>query len=196
MELYIVRHGKTIWNAQGKLQGHADIMLNEEGIHAAVSLGKELKNVHFDMVYSSPLMRAHETAKLIFSNRDVPIITDDRLKELSFGDMEGTTTTEWFSESCPYHYFFSEPDKYPTPPNGESFEEVCERTRNFLEEEIEPKEKSAERIMIVAHGALNKGLMCHIQNNDIRHYWGKGLQANCECSIFKYENKKWETVRE
>lgn len=196
MELYIVRHGKTIWNAEGRLQGHVDICLNEEGVTAATQLGKQLADIDFDIVYASPLIRAHETAKIIFENRNVPIVTDDRLKELSFGDMEGITTTEWFSESSPYHFFFSEPDKYPTPPNGESLEDVCKRSAEFLKEVIEPQADTANRIMIVAHGALNKGLMCHIQQNDIRHYWGKGLQANCECSIFRFENQKWETVKE
>lgn len=196
MELYIVRHGKTIWNAQEKLQGHADIELNDEGRAAAKELGEKLKDTQIDIIYSSPLIRAHETAKLIRGNRDIPIITDDRLKELSFGDMEGITCSEWFDESCPYHYFFSEPDKYPTPPNGESFEEVCERTKEFLQEIIEPAASNCRRIMIVAHGALNKGLMCHIQNHDIKHYWGNGLQQNCECSIFRYENAVWETIKE
>ena len=196
MEVYIVRHGKTIWNAEGKLQGHADIELNEEGRLVAKELCQKLENTHFDIIYSSPLRRAYETAELIRGQRNIPIVTDDRLKEICFGDMEGITCDEWFDEKSPYRFFFTNPELYPTPPNGESFEEVCNRTKDFLQSVIEPLEASANRIMIVAHGALNKGLMCHIQNHDICHYWGCGLQKNCECSIFKLENNKWETIKE
>lgn len=196
MELFIVRHGKTIWNAAGRLQGHADIELNDEGRAVAIELGKQLADVPIDRIYSSPLIRAKETASIIKGGRNIPIIPDERLKELSFGDMEGITCDEWFDEKSPYHFFFTEPEKYPTPPNGESFEEVCLRAKEFLQEVIEPLENSCERIMIVAHGALNKALMCYIQNHDISHYWGNGLQKNCACSIFKYENQKWETIRE
>lgn len=196
MELYIVRHGKTIWNAAGRLQGHADITLNEEGRLCAIALGKELASTHIDRIYTSPLSRAKETALLIRSNRDIPILSDDRLKELSFGDMEGISCDEWFDENSPYRFFFTQPDKYPIPPNGESFEEVCLRTKDFLQNVIEPLEDTCERVMIVAHGALNKALMCYIQQNDIPNFWGKGLQKNCACSIFKFENKKWETLQE
>ncbi len=196
MELYIVRHGKTMWNEQGRLQGHVDIPLNEEGREAAIRLQSRLSDICFDAIYSSPLKRARETAELICGSRKIPIITDDRLLEISFGDMEGIYCDDWFDEKSPYRFFFTDPSRYQTPPNGESFEQVCQRSRDFLEQVIEPLEGKKQRVMIVAHGALNKGLMCHIQHHDISHYWGNGLQKNCECSIFRLNHKKWETIKE
>ena len=74
MELYLIRHGKTIWNAENRLQGRTDIELNEEGIAAAKELGEKLKNIHFDMIYSSPLKRAFNTAELIRGARHIEII--------------------------------------------------------------------------------------------------------------------------
>ena len=87
MELYIVRHGKTEWNAAGRVQGHADIQLNEEGRAAAKALGKELKDTPLYAIYSSPLQRAKETAVLIRGDHKCPLIVDDRLIEISFGDL-------------------------------------------------------------------------------------------------------------
>lgn len=191
MEVYIIRHGETIWNAEGKLQGTADIELNEKGRELAGKLGEELENVPFDKIYSSPLIRAYETACLIRGHRNIPIIRDDRLHEICFGEMEGIHYKEWLNETSPYRYFFTEPAKYHAPEKGESFEEVCARTKAFLEELVEPSFNENERIMIVAHGALNKGLMCHIEGNDIAHYWGEGLQGNCEATIFEYDGAKW-----
>lgn len=194
MELYLIRHGLTVWNAAGKLQGNVDIELNEQGREAAIGLGNKLDKTSFDVIYSSPRIRAYETACLIRGRRNIQIIRDERLRELSFGDMEGVTYDQWNREDCPYHYFFTEPDKYLPPPNGESLEELCQRTRDFLQSVIEPQFDSCRRIMIVAHGALNKGLMCYLEKNDKAHFWGKGLQKNCQASIFDFDGKSWKKL--
>lgn len=191
MEVYIIRHGETVWNAAGKLQGSADIELNENGRELAGRLGEQLEPVAFDMIFSSPLIRAYETACLIRGHRNIPIIRDSRLQEISFGVAEGCHYTEWNSEKSPYRYFFTEPGKYEPPEQGESLEQVQERTREFLQQCVEPLWKDTERIMIVAHGALNKGLMCYIEGNTKENYWGNGLQKNCEATIFNFDGKQW-----
>lgn len=191
MELYIVRHGETVWNATKRLQGSIDIEISENGRRLAGNLGVELENTHFDKIYSSPLIRAYETACLIRGHRNIPIIRDERLKEISFGEMEGKSYEVWLGENSPYRFFFDEPGKYFPPKDGESFEEVMVRTREFLQEVIEPQWKEAKRIMIVAHGALNKGLMCYLEGNTKENYWGEGLQKNCEADIFTFDGTQW-----
>ena len=118
MQLYIIRHGQTVWNAAGKLQGRTDIELNQNGIDAAVALGRRLKDVHFDKIFSSPLKRAVHTAQLIRQGvcegqalplDSVPIETDGRLIEMSFGIGEGRLCDEWFAPQSPYRFFFTEP---------------------------------------------------------------------------------------
>lgn len=196
MELYLVRHGETIWNAAGKLQGHSDIELNESGRHAAITLGNKLDthNIEFDRIYSSPLIRAYETATLIRGRNNVPIIRDDRLKELCFGECEGITYTEWMNETSPYRFFFNEPGKYNPPKNGESLEECMIRTEQFVKEVLEPLHTECERVMLVAHGALNKGIMCYLEGNTKETYWGNGLQRNCEADIFEYNGNTWRKI--
>lgn len=196
MELYIVRHGETIWNAEGRLQGRVDIELNAKGRALAGALGEELEALPFDCIYASPLIRAYETACLIRGHRNIPIVRDDRLKEICFGEMEGVYVSQWLDESSPYKYFFSDPEKYRAPKGGETLEEVCLRTKEFMQEIIEPAWREHERVMIVAHGALNKGLMCYLQKNTIPNYWGKGLQKNCDAAIFSYDGKVWTCEKE
>ena len=176
------------------MQGNADIELNEKGREAAGKLGMELDCVDFDVIYSSPRIRAYETACLIRGHRNIQIIRDDRLRELSFGDMEGAFYTDWNCPESPYRFFFTEPDKYLPPPNGETLEALCERTKDFIQSVIEPEWKQKKRVMIVAHGALNKGLMCYLERNDKAHFWGKGLQKNCQASIFDYDGKAWKKL--
>ena len=84
--LYIMRHGKTEWNELHKLQGQTDIPLNENGRKMAREAGKRYREIHFDICYCSPLIRAKETAELVLEGRAVPIVTDDRLMEMCFGE--------------------------------------------------------------------------------------------------------------
>lgn len=192
MEVYIIRHGETIWNAAGKMQGNADIELNESGRKLAGELGRKLEEVHFDRIYSSPLIRAYETACLIRGHRNIPIIRDARLREICFGTLEGTHYSEWMREDNPYRFFFSEPARYTPPEGGEALEQVCARAKEFLQQVVEPAWATTERIMIVAHGALNKGLMCYIEDHGTDTFWGEALQQNCEASIFTYDGTTWK----
>ena len=189
MELLIVRHGETLWNDKGLLQGQKDIELNENGREMARKLAGKLKDIPIDVVYSSPLKRAYETASLAIGDRDIPIITDDRIREIGFGEAEGTLFDEMVKdENGPFRYFFDEPGKYFAPKGGESFEEVIERASEFWKEVILPLEDTCERIMIVAHGAVNRAQMCFVENRGPDEYWGDGLQRNCEATIIRYAN--------
>ena len=88
MKMYIIRHGQTPWNARKCLQGRSDVDLNENGIYLAELTGKALRDVTFDMAFTSPLIRAKHTAQCILGGREVPIIEDERLIEISFGIYE------------------------------------------------------------------------------------------------------------
>ena len=85
MRLYIIRHGETQWNKVKRLQGQTDIPLAEEGIRLARETGEGMKELPIDLVISSPLTRAVQTAQLLTEGRDVPILTDERIIEISFG---------------------------------------------------------------------------------------------------------------
>jgi probable phosphoglycerate mutase len=193
MELYIVRHGQTAWNALGRLQGTADIDLNEKGRRDAIALGEDLdaRQISFDAIYVSPLIRAYETACLIRGRKTTPIIRDERLRELNFGEGEGTDSREWLREDSPYRCFFDAPDKYIPPKGGETLEALCLRTKDFLTKELEPRQDEFRRVMIVAHGALNKGLMSYLEHNTLEHFWGQGLQKNCDADIFTFDGQIW-----
>ena len=91
--LYIMRHGRTDWNERNKLQGRTDIPLNAAGRKMAEEAAAVYKNVPLDVCYCSPLARARQTAEIFLKNRNIPIITDDRLVEMSFGKYEGVKSS-------------------------------------------------------------------------------------------------------
>lgn len=90
--IYIVRHGQTDWNVEGRNQGRTDIELNETGIKQAEETAKKLADKKFDIVFCSPLKRAYKTAQIITNN---DIILDERLLERCNGDLEGKLKPEY-----------------------------------------------------------------------------------------------------
>lgn len=177
--LYIIRHGKTEWNAKRKLQGRTDIPLNDEGRLMAEKARDEYKNIHFDVCYCSPLIRAKETAEILMKGRNIPIITDDRLMEMCFGVYEGIENSFQIPD-CPINVFFKEPEKYKIPVEGaESFEELYARTGEFLREIIEPQIRQGKDILIVGHGAMNSSIVCQVRGIPIENFWSAGIE-NCK----------------
>ena len=113
-QLYLIRHGQTDWNLRAMLQGRTDIPLNETGRRQAMEAGERLAGVHFDAVYSSPLQRAMDTAKLVSGWREEKICPDERLTEIAFGPYEGKDPhTLGPAFAC----FFADPASY-RPPQG------------------------------------------------------------------------------
>ena len=196
MELYIVRHGKTYWNEERKIQGWADIDLNEEGREVAILSAEGMKDIHFDAIYSSPLKRANETAHILRGERTQPFIVDERIKEIGYGVLEGGDFMKIRGDkTSKFASFFEKPEDYETPEGGESFEVVSERAAEFMAEIIE-KHKDDERVMVVAHGAVNKAMMRYIRKNEIKDFWLGSLQKNCGVTIVKCENGTFDVIED
>jgi broad specificity phosphatase PhoE len=128
-QLTLVRHGITEWNVTGRFQGHTDTPLSEEGQKQAEALAKHLKKAKVDLIYSSPLSRAFETAKTVFPDRD--IMVDERLRELNFGDFESFTHLE-NEQHEQWAWWFADTFKRCAP-NGESYEDLRLRAVAWME---------------------------------------------------------------
>ena len=177
--LYIMRHGKTDWNVEFKLQGRTDTNLNDEGIQMAKDAAIEYKDVHFDVCYCSPLTRARKTAELVLEGRDVPIITDDRLIEMGFGVYEGESRIYERDESDPMRVFFFHPEEYKTVEGGESLDELFERTGEFLKEVVCPLLETGKDVLIVGHGAMNSAIVTQVKGRTRKDFWAEGI-PNCK----------------
>ncbi len=86
---YIFRHGETDWNQKGRIQGWTDIPLNQNGVAQAKKLAQSLRDVNFDVIYSSPLLRALNTAEIVADNNQCDVVLVDGLRERKFGIFEG-----------------------------------------------------------------------------------------------------------
>ena len=168
--LYIVRHGETEWNKIGRYQGITNVPLNENGIAQAKACGNALKNVHFDRILSSDLSRALVTAETIRGNRQLEIKTDERLREINFGDWEKLLFTE-IEERWPglIDQMYRRPDIVKVP-NGESFQEVQDRAWSAVSDFLNENNED-ETILITCHGGTIRTILCKLLDISISHCW-------------------------
>ena len=155
--IYIIRHGQTDWNIEGKIQGCTDIPLNETGRKQAKELANKIKSLEIDNFFSSDLLRAKETAKIINEDLKMSITFDKRLREINYGDFEGTLKNNISQEMWDTFNFF--PEKL----NAEPKEVAFERVKSFF---MEFKHIDSN-ILIVTHGGLLKVMMYYFDNHDL-----------------------------
>ena len=196
MKIYFVRHGETIWNKEKKIQGRSDIPLNEYGKELGMITAEALKDIPFDVVYSSPLIRAKETAEILVKDRNLVIHEDNRLLEMSFGEGEGESLPEIHAHpEMKLHNFIHNPGEYTPPAGGETFEELYDRCKNFMEEVILPAENKYNTMLIVGHGALIRGFIHNINNRPSKDFWIV-THKNCSVTIANCTNGKLSLLEE
>lgn len=187
MLLYIVRHGITPWNHLHKAQGGADIPLAPEGVLLAQKTGEALLDVPFDICFTSPLQRARQTAELMLGERTVPIIEDERLREINFGVLEGQTMEKNGQGS--FALFFQDPLKFPRPEMGENIQDVLKRTASFWEEKISDPSLQDKTVLVSSHGCAVRGLLQNLYKEPER-FWHGSVPPNCSVNIVEVTDKK------
>lgn len=182
MRIYIVRHGETEANKKGYLQGWTDIPLNENGRIIAELTGRGLKGIRFDHCFSSPLIRAKETAEILLreSGNSVSVSFDDRIKEMNFGSFEGMNVRDEkvirFLKELIVDYKF---------PDGESFQEVMKRTQEFLKELIAKDDDKT--YLVSTHGCALRAMLNFLYE-DKDDYWHGRVPYNCCVNIIEVKN--------
>lgn len=170
-KLFIVRHGETMWNLEGRTQGHGNSELTDLGKRQARALGKKLRKKGINLIYSSDLKRANDTAKIIGHTLGIEEVhVDEGLKEMCFGEWEGKTIDhikENYEEV--YKLWRSNPDKALLP-GGEKLEDVQERLMDSLKNINESHED--KNILIVSHGISVKIILLTLLNSSLANLYG------------------------
>lgn len=193
MKIYFIRHGETDWNTETRLQGKTNIPLNKNGRYVAELTRDALRDVPFDVAFTSPLDRARETAEIVLQGRDVEIFDDERIIEIGFGKYEGQTPME---SDANRKLFFSRPELYVAEDGAESIEEVFAREGDFLRELFANEKYKDSTVLISTHGAALSGLLCVIKGYDKADFWKDGLHQNCGMTIVEVKDGKAEILRE
>ena len=184
--IYIVRHGETDNNKKRVLQGRSDLPLNEVGIKQAEKVKEYFaeKDIQFDKVYSSPLIRAIKTAQIITGSTQVgsdatdnsadavPFVLDDHLLEMDYGPYEGCSLLDPPPEIIE---FFSDFVNNPAPEGMENLSDLVARMGRFMES---LKKEGDQTILISTHAIAMKGILEHLTPESHGAYWNKHI-ANC-----------------
>lgn len=167
--IYLVRHGETAWNVEGRFQGQSDTPINETGRQQADALGRYLKGKNLQAIYTSDLIRALDTSRIIAAYHNVDIKPDPRLRELNFGSWEGMDYYEIQSKHPLVLTEWQENILKTAPPGGESLEQLAKRVQVVYEHIISTDLK--DEILIVAHGGVLQVLLCYALNLPFQNYW-------------------------
>ena len=186
MLIYIVRHGETNANLEGRMQGWTDDLLNDNGRKLAVITGRELRGVRFDCCISSPLIRAIETAQIILGESDnhIQISLDDRLKEINMGSWEKKKIRPGEREIDEHELsvFFRTPFQFSGCPQGENIFQVCGRTQLFLKELTA---KNDDRTYLIStHGYALRAMLNYLYD-DPSDFWHGHVPYNCAVNIIE-----------
>lgn len=178
MSVYVVRHGLTDWNKKSLIQGRIDIPLNEEGIEQAKQTKEKLARVHLDLVFCSPLTRAKQTAEIIVSGRDIPIIIEPRIQEEYYGELEGEPRSG-------ERYLSQKRSFFKRYPGGEGYLDVVGRVYPFLNE-IKASHKEKD-ILLVCHGGMSRIVNSYFLDMTNEEFVEFGLD-NCEVRKYEFRN--------
>jgi broad specificity phosphatase PhoE len=159
-ELWLIRHGQTDWNVEGRYQGQADMPLNATGLAQAEAFAASLDGQKFSALYSSDLMRAYQTAQIIVAQVGLAIKTDQRLREINQGEWQGRTLVEIravYNESKQAQRSVIDPATARAP-GGESVLEVSQRMA-LAADDIARAEPNGP-VLVVSHGLALATLYC------------------------------------
>lgn len=174
--IYIVRHGETNYNVEGRYAGRIDVPLNDNGIKQAYLIKEKLKDIKFDKVFSSPLKRAYETATIICGDK-YNIIKDDRLIERSNGELEGRLKKE-IKEYIDFN------DINENRFDIENIVDFRKRVKEYIDYILD--NYRGKNILIVTHAGVCIYARCYFEGDPQNGDYSKYKIKNCE--VLEYEN--------
>lgn len=169
MEIYVMRHGTTIWNEKGITQGRSNNHLSKDGKKLAISQSEKYKNTHFDVIYSSPLTRTFQTAKIMNQFHNSKIIKCDLLNEIDQGIFTGRKFSSLTEEEK-----LLKSTKAPET-KMENIEQVFERVLKFLD--IIKSKHQNQTLLIVTHNITASLIELALSNGNI---FDESFKSNCK----------------
>ena len=191
LTFYFIRHGRTVWNEQGLMQGSGDSPLTEPGVLGAQKTGKALQSIPFVSAYSSCLKRTIDTANHIIGERDIPLFQHRGLNEHSFGRWEGTNV-ELLRPLPEFKQMISDPANYKAESNGgETYEQLGKRALAAVHDIIKVHQEG--NILVVSHGHTLRLLIALLNGATWQNHRDEGKSVsllNTAISIVNYDSEK------
>lgn len=190
-KMVLVRHGQSQWNLENRFTGWVDVPLSTKGSEEATSAGRKLRDIHFDAIYVSHLMRAIQTLHYILleltdnripivyheekrihdwehysgeKEKEIPVYQSVDLAERYYGDLQGLNKAETMKKYGDQQVHLWRRSYDINPPNGESLKDTCDRTIPYYKNHILPKLQEGKNILVVAHGNSLRSITKYVEN--------------------------------
>ncbi|HZP41193.1 MAG TPA: 2,3-diphosphoglycerate-dependent phosphoglycerate mutase [Candidatus Binatia bacterium] len=164
-ELILLRHGESQWNLENRFTGWVDVPLSPRGEAEARAAGEKLRGRRIDVLFTSVLRRATDTAHLaleVAGVQDVPTIRDAALNERMYGDLQGMNKAEAAQKFGAEQVKLWRRSYDVRPPGGESLADTAARVLPFWEARIVPELRAGKNVLVVAHGNSLRALVMHL----------------------------------
>lgn len=165
-QLVLVRHGESQWNLENRFTGWIDVPLSVKGEEEARNAGKKIREFRFDYAFTSALVRAKETLRLILAEigqTEIPIEEDKALNERMYGELQGLNKAETAQKYGEQQVKIWRRSFDVPPPGGESLKDTAERVLPYYEKRIKPALMSNKTVLVVAHGNSLRSLVMHLE---------------------------------
>ena len=187
-KIYLVRHGQTAWNKEEIFRGRTDVPLDDIGLREAQLAAGYFRGKEIHAIYSSPLLRAFQTAQEISKVCDLGVTPLQGITDMSFGEWEGRSLQEVREKDQErYRQWREEPHRVKIP-EGETLEEVRVRSMTSLEKAIESH--PGKTLVLVSHRVINKVILCAILGLDNSHFW-QIMQDTTAINLIQHKNGKY-----
>ena len=179
---FLIRHGETAWNDEGRAQGQADTALNAKGRAQAELAATRLAPLDFEAAYSSDLQRVAHTAEAIMRGRDMDFTKMVSLREKAFGEWEGLTFEQVEREHPSMFSRLFDEDVDFAPPGGESDNQLYARMKMAADELLTRHADSEGNILVAGHGGSLRGLIAAMMGMPAEYMWRLRL-SNCGITV-------------
>lgn len=188
MQVYVIRHGQSLANCRKAHAGWQQVPLTEKGVEQAKRTGELIKDIGFDKVITSDLIRAMQTADYALPGYEKQ--RDSRLREISVGSLAGKTVEECVAELGETYIRFKTNHDF-TPYGGEKMDDLLNRVAEFMDElRSQPVDS---KIAVVCHEGAVFAVLCYVLGFHLSRF--SCMASNCSVSVFEYDGSRWSLVK-
>jgi len=192
--ILLIRHGETDWNRVHRFQGRSDVPLNQKGSEQARALALALKHEPITAIYSSPLVRAIETARLIkMFHFSTPFFEEEALIEMDLGDFDGMESKRWAAQFRDFRKAWQENPASVKMPGGESLKDVQTRAIDALER-ITKIYPPGSTLLICSHNFVNLTILCHALEISLNRFRDLQQDTAAISVLYKQGYRLWAEI--
>lgn len=193
-KLVLIRHGQSQWNLENRFTGWVDVPITPLGAEEAHRAGKMLRGTHFDVAFTSALIRAQQTLDIVLEElgqKNIPVFKDAAINERHYGDLQGLNKAETAKKYGDAQVHIWRRSYDVAPPGGESLKDTAARTLPYFHSKILPEVKAGKNVLVVAHGNSLRAIVMELDKLTKEQVMALNIDT---CKPITYEMDSWGKI--